>query len=162
MRRNKRRLRKQQRRFVEAVEQSRPQIDPQLLLADFESISKKCTARLVRVAMRSLAIISAAEYAGEELNNQLNATDLVFRHDEVQRFARRIARLDTLRIMLKAFRIPEDISQQIINLQISQDFAANRPPIPPLAGGSAPILSQPPRIKNAEKPNPFLASHRRR
>ena len=162
MRRNRRRLRQRQREFIAAVEQQRPDINPDGLLLDFENISKRSTARMVKLAMRSLALISAASYAAEELNNRLNAEDMNFRLDEVNTFARRLVRLHILRMMLRVFRLPKNICQQIVNLQIVKDFGNSAAPLPSRL--LTPALSPPANSsrKNGEiiRPNPFLPGPR--
>lgn len=157
MRRMRRKLREQASAFTKAVEQSRPKIQPEKLLLDFEQISQVHTAGLVKLAMRSLAFTSAATYAGEELNNQLDAEDVSFRINEIDAFSRRLVRIAILRRMLRVFRLPKTISQQIINLQIAKDFSGTAV-LPPLRSNMA-LPAPVSRGKLNDKPptrNPFL------
>jgi hypothetical protein len=163
MRRNRRRLRRQQRQFIAAVEQQRPNINPDRLLLDFENIAQRSTGRMVKLAMRSLALISAASYASEELNNRLNADDLNFRMDEVNTMARKLVRLHTLRLMLRVFRLPKDINQQIVNLQIAKDFGAVPGNPPPRMIAQPPIAATDSVRKHEQitRPNPFRPQEKR-
>jgi hypothetical protein len=157
MRQARRRIKRQSRAFITAVEQQRPKIQPDKLLIDFENISHSNTAGLVKLAMRSLAFTSAATYAGEELNNQLNAEDISFRIAEIDMFSRRLVRIAILRRMLRVFRLPKDISRQIINLQIVKDFGNGTSSVPPRlpAISPAPVSRGKLSDKSSIK-NPFL------
>lgn len=125
MRKLRRQQNRKQREFLRAVENSRPNVKPDKLLIDFENISSNNTAKLVEIAMRSLAFASAADYAAEELNNQLAAEDVTFNNQEIVGFARRLSRIYILRRMVRVFKLPKTIQQQIVNLQIAKDFGVS-------------------------------------
>lgn len=159
----RRKQRQAQRSFTAALEQSRPNIGIERVLKNFENISQRETAGLVRIAMRSLAFASAANYAGEELNNQLGAEDITFQTNEIEGFARRLARVAILRKMLKVFRLPPAICEQIINLQISKDFggAGKSGGVPirlPLSSTAPPRPVSRGQLNGTQPPgeNPFL------
>jgi hypothetical protein len=157
MRRIRRAQRQRQREFIAAVNEARPDINPTKLLDGFDTTVKTASASMVRLAIRSLAFISAADYAAEALNNQLNATDMTFDTTEITAFARKIIRLNILRRMLALYRIPREIRKQIVNLQIVKDFGTIRMPGTQIPSNRLPNVPAISRGKNGTAPreNPF-------
>jgi hypothetical protein len=159
MRRIKREQRRKQREFIAAVNEARPNINPVELLDGFDATVKNASASMVRLAMRSLAFISAADYAAEALNNQLNATDLTFDTTEITAFARKIIRLNILRRMLSLYRIPREIRKQIVNLQIAKDFGtirlSNNSPLGSGRMPNVPAISRGNKNGTTPRENPF-------
>jgi hypothetical protein len=152
MRRIKRQQKQKRREFIQAWRKQQPSNLPiKRLLDDFQGNISSSTQALVRLTLRSAAMVSAADYAATELNNQLNVTDITFDTDEIIRFSRKLMRMAILRRMLKIFHVPRDLAKQIVNLQIGADFGQTRS-IMPVTGNHAQLPLPASRGKNVTSP----------